>query len=243
MAFFDDMNRQLTRMGQSAIKKTKDVSESVRISSAIREEENKQDEWFRQMGQYFFENYSDQADGELRVLCSNVMQSKAQILRYNEQLKELKGMIQCPNCGAQIAENSMFCNVCGTKIERNTISPAGKICKNCGATLEQGQRFCIKCGTEVKSENVSELVEEVSEPLVEKCCPNCGYAMSAEQIFCVNCGTKVENKPHVPAEDIYEEDEIENIEEEIVEPKVCPACGNPIEEGAAFCVKCGTKIG
>lgn len=206
MAFFDDMNRQLTRMGQSAIKKTKDMSESVRISNAIREEENKQDEWFRQMGQYFFENYSDQADGELRVLCSNIMQSKAQILRYNEQLKELKGMIQCPNCGAQIAENSMFCNVCGTKIERNTVTLSGKRCKNCGAALEQGQRFCV------------------------------------------NCGTKVENEPQVSIADIYEEaetsiDAIANIEEEIEEPRVCPVCENPIEEGAVFCVKCGTKIG
>ena len=44
MAFLDNMDKTLSHLGQSAIKNTKDMSETVRLSSLIREEEEKQTE-------------------------------------------------------------------------------------------------------------------------------------------------------------------------------------------------------
>ena len=44
MAFLDDVDRTLSQLGQSALKKTKNMSETMRLSGAIREEEEKQKE-------------------------------------------------------------------------------------------------------------------------------------------------------------------------------------------------------
>lgn len=62
----------------------------------------------------------------------------------------------CPNCGATIDSDSVFCSFCGkdtrmtakTHAEytpKETYHPA-KTCVNCGAIVETGARFCPNCG-------------------------------------------------------------------------------------------------
>jgi len=53
----------------------------------------------------------------------------------------------CTNCGASIAENALFCPVCGAKQEIESVpAPAEKRCPVCGAVLEPDSVFCESCG-------------------------------------------------------------------------------------------------
>lgn len=189
MGFFDDMNKQLTRVGQSAVKKANDVSESVRISSAIREEEDKQEKWFKQLGQYFYENYPDSNEEEPKTLYASIASSKDLVQEYKKQLNILKGAIECPNCGASIANNATFCSNCGTKIEHIPVqmpSDSGIRCHSCGAPMEKGQRFCINCGAEMV-----EASSEETETKTVSVCPSCGAPVESGAGFCVVCGTPI----------------------------------------------------
>ena len=61
-------------------------------------------------------------------------------------------MKQCPNCGAQINDDSHFCTECGKPI------PQGSICPHCGASVNDGDFFCQSCGkriNELQSESPS----------------------------------------------------------------------------------------
>ena len=49
-------------------------------------------------------------------------------------------MRRCPNCGAQIADDSRFCSECGKEI------PQGNVCPHCGASMNDGDVFCQNCG-------------------------------------------------------------------------------------------------
>ena len=49
-------------------------------------------------------------------------------------------MKQCPNCGAQIADDSRFCAECGKEIPQRTV------CPHCGASMNDGDVFCQNCG-------------------------------------------------------------------------------------------------
>lgn len=220
MAFLDNMDKKLSQFGQGALKKTKDVSESVRLSGAIREEENKQVEIYKQIGEYFYQNYAEQADEQLKVLCDAVAKSKETVLQYKEQIKVLKGITYCTNCNAEIPMNSMFCNNCGTRVVQ--AAPAapvhmGPTCPTCQAPIESGQLFCTNCGSRIPEpqpveepvvfespvvqeesveeapvawENMEVQVEEESAPAVPTC-PGCGSEVEPNQAFCTNCGTRL----------------------------------------------------
>ena len=53
---------------------------------------------------------------------------------------------KCPNCGAEIAENSKFCMKCGKPISEE---PKANICPKCGAELQENAAFCMKCGAKI----------------------------------------------------------------------------------------------
>ena len=156
MAFFDEMDRKLSQFGQSVSNKSREVSEGMRLSSAIKAEEEKQNNLYREVGKYYFENCAANAEGQLKVLCDQIVASMELTSQYKQQQNVLKGMVSCPNCGAQISANSGFCNVCGSKIEKQ-VSPApqpgaGKICPKCQKTVEADALFCTFCGNQFEAQ-------------------------------------------------------------------------------------------
>lgn len=150
MAILDNLDKKISQFGQDALQKTKNVSESVRITSAMKEEENKQMEIFRQMGSYYYRTYADQAEGQMKAWCDSVEESQEVIRQYQEQLKVLKGVTYCPNCNAEVPLTSAFCSNCGAKMVSQVSAapvPEGNACPACGSPVEEGQLFCTNCGT------------------------------------------------------------------------------------------------
>ena len=57
-------------------------------------------------------------------------------------------MKKCPNCGAQVDDNSLFCTECGKQI------PQSNVCSHCGASVSNGDTFCQNCGNRVDGSSV-----------------------------------------------------------------------------------------
>lgn len=53
--------------------------------------------------------------------------------------------LPCPMCGADNAQGSRRCALCGASLEGNTVS-AGNFCPRCKAPVELGVKFCPNCG-------------------------------------------------------------------------------------------------
>lgn len=141
MAFFENLGQKLSKGGQDAIQKTKDMAEIVQLNSEINEDRKKLDKMQREVGSLVMtENFHDLPVDALRKSLRNdtsinkalvVSDWKAlyeRVIRYKEaeeriagareRIAYLKGEEYCPNCGAQVASNAAFCPNCGTKLVR-----------------------------------------------------------------------------------------------------------------------------
>ena len=236
MAFFDEMDRKLSQFGQSVSNKSREVSEGMRLSSAIKAEEEKQNNLYREVGKYYFENCAANAEGQLKVLCDQIVASMELTSQYKQQQNVLKGMVSCPNCGSQISANSGFCNVCGSKIEKQ-VSPApqpgaGKICPKCQKTVEADALFCTFCGNQFEAQPAAPAYEEPAAPAYEESAAP-AYEEPAAPVY-EEPAAPVYEEPAAPA---YEEVHIP----EVTVP-TCVKCGAVLEEGQKFCTVCGTKV-
>ena len=236
MAFFDEMDRKLSQFGQSVSNKSREVSEGMRLSSAIKAEEEKQNNLYREVGKYYFENCAANAEGQLKVLCDQIVASMELTSQYKQQQNVLKGMVSCPNCGAQISANSGFCNVCGSKIEKQ-VSPApqpgaGKICPKCQKTVEADALFCTFCGNQFEAQPAAPAYEEPAAPAYEEPATPANEEPAAPAYE--EPAAPVYEEPAAPA---YEEVHIP----EVTVP-TCVKCGAVLEEGQKFCTVCGTKV-
>ena len=261
MAFFDEMDRKLSQFGQSVSNKSREVSEGMRLSSAIKAEEEKQNNLYREVGKYYFENCAVNAEGQLKVLCDQIVASMELTSQYKQQQNVLKGMISCPNCGAQIPANSGFCNACGSKIEKQ-VPPApqpgaGKICPKCQKTVEADALFCTFCGNQFEAQPAAPAYEEPAAPAYEEPATP-AYEEPAAPVYEEPAAPAYEEsaapayeEPAAPAYEepaapVYEEPAAPAYEEvhipEVTVP-TCVKCGAVLEEGQKFCTVCGTKVG
>ncbi|WP_282924050.1 zinc ribbon domain-containing protein [Mediterraneibacter massiliensis] len=213
MAFLNDLDKKISMLGQGALQKTKEATDSVKISANLRGLESQKKEAFEQLGRAYYEFCAEQdiipAGTEV---AAKIHELDIQAEELKEQLRKIKGTIFCPNCNAEIPEDSKFCNVCGAKIElpEQTAetpeqAPSGRVCSSCGALLEEGQVFCVNCGAKVEEEAMpaaeeeaqaevyteAQPYEQAQEEVQKSVCPNCGKELKEGQKFCTGCGTPI----------------------------------------------------
>ena len=125
----------------------------------------------------------------------------------------------CPHCGTQMNEGDPFCQNCGKKLDEESVANADSKCPNCGSPLNDGDLFCQNCGKKLNEENVAN---------ADSKCPNCGSPLNDGDLFCQNCGKKLD-----------EENDFNRVIDNSVR---CPHCGTPANIGDLFCQNCGSSI-
>lgn len=193
MAFLDNLDRKITSLGQGVAQKSKEVTDSVKISAALKTAGNQKKDAFEQLGRVYYQLIVQNEDAvipEAEAVVRQLQNLELQEKQLRKQLEKLKNIVCCPNCSAELAGDSKFCNVCGTEIIRTQYDDGGKVCRNCGAPLEDDQKFCVNCGMPAESEEpaAGSSEEKGSSPRV---CANCGSRIDEDAKFCTECGTSV----------------------------------------------------
>ena len=116
MSFFDNLGQKLNDVGQTTIKKTKDLADTAKMNLEISEEERKISNAHEQIGKWYAAKYRMQADPEIQNWMDAIFASEAKIKACRDNLGQIKGETTCPQCGASIAADAQFCPNCGQKI-------------------------------------------------------------------------------------------------------------------------------
>lgn len=190
MAFFDEVGKKLTKAGQGVAQSTKNVATVAKLNSAISDEEKNINRQLLAIGQAYFDLHKDNPEEAMAEAVGSIIRSQEQIARCKEQVRQIKGMVNCPNCGAEVAYSAAFCNACGHQMPQHAPQPAagnGSVCSKCGARLGPTQKFCTTCGTPV----AQPAPQPVSQ-LAEKFCPCCNAKVAEGTTVCPVCGQPVE---------------------------------------------------
>jgi predicted nucleic acid-binding Zn ribbon protein len=200
MAFFNEIGKKVSQAGQGAVQSTKNFAATAKLNSQIEDEERKIDDLYYQIGKAYFASHRDNPDESLAAYFTAVVNAQKTIDEYKEQVKQIKGVVNCPGCGAEVPYNVTFCNSCGTRMPVHRapqpVQPENTVtCSVCGAFVPADFKFCSKCGSlmEKAPEPVAPTAPEVPVVPVEtvRICPNCGKQLEDGAVFCTGCGQKV----------------------------------------------------
>lgn len=157
MAFFEKIGKRLTDAGQNVAQQTHNLADVTRLNSAISEKEKKISQLFLMIGQSYYEAHKNDGAAEEMEKITEINALFSEIFENREKIKQIKGVVKCENCGADVPLNASFCNACGTKVNRvevvkdNTESEFQ--CPACHAMVEKGNLFCNHCGAKIESTN------------------------------------------------------------------------------------------
>ena len=197
MSFFDNIGSKASAAGQAAAEKARNFAEVNRLSGVISDHEKRISRLYFEIGQSYYESHKDDPEAEELERIAAITDTNEKIAVCRNQIKTLKGVEKCPNCGADVQNGSQFCNNCGTRMppaSMKTAPKAGLTCPTCGTELESDAAFCFNCGTKLAPTPAPAPAPAPAEPAVEelkRSCPNCGTELESDAAFCFNCGTKL----------------------------------------------------
>ena len=197
MSFFDNIGSKASAAGQAAAEKARNFAEVNRLNGVISDHEKRISRLYFEIGQSYYMRHKDDPESEELERIAAITDTNEKIAVCREQIKTLKGVEKCPNCGADVQNGSQFCNNCGTRIppaSMKTAPKTGLTCPTCGTELESDAAFCFNCGTKLTPTPAPAPAPAPAEPAVEelkRSCPNCGAALESDDAFCFNCGAKL----------------------------------------------------
>lgn len=180
MAFFDDLSKKLTQAGQATIQKTKEIADITRINSNISDEEKRISNFYTEIGKLYFSLHSEDFESDFAGMFDGINVSKDKIKELRNELEQIKGVKRCPNCGAEVSNESVFCSGCGEKMPPEE--------------QEAVEEPSVEEALTKESAAGQVVVEEVVEAVAQgnpKSCTNCGAEVVAGASFCAECGTKL----------------------------------------------------
>lgn len=189
MSFFNQIGKKITHVSQSAVQKTKNMTEIAKLNSAISDAEKAITDNYTAIGKLYMLRHSDDYEAEFAAMVTAIKDLETKMVEYREQIASIKGIVRCDKCGCELPGNAAFCSSCGAEVIRPE-APAENVihCKGCGAVIENDVRFCTACGTPVEQVESEEVVEVVQ---AERVCPNCKQVAEDGCAFCTKCGTKL----------------------------------------------------
>ena len=153
MAFFEQLGKRLTDAGQNVAQQTKNLADVTQLNSAISDREKKISQLYLNIGQLYYEEHKGDSTAEHQEIIEEINALYAEIAQNREKIKQIKGVVKCPKCGADVPLNAAFCNACGTKMERagsvSETNGAQRHCPVCHAAVSAEDAFCNNCGAKV----------------------------------------------------------------------------------------------
>lgn len=142
-----DLIDELVQTGKSAIQKTKEYAESVKITSRISDEERKLNGIYQQIGKQYCSLHSESCEPEFSELLAEVKKVEKNIAELREQMNAQKRSAKCQSCGSELPPDAKFCAVCGTAVSfKQESEKSQRFCPQCGAPAENDDLFCAGCG-------------------------------------------------------------------------------------------------
>ena len=134
-----------------------DTSKHKITAAEIRGEINKK---LRDIGKYTYkkEVFGVDTSAEVSQLIADVKELKENLDIINAHIDSVKNQKKCPQCEAKIPRNSIYCNICGAKVEEDEPAPAPAAQEAPEAAAE-----VVEEAVETAAETAAETAEEAAE--------------------------------------------------------------------------------
>ncbi len=151
MAFLEQFGKKVSDVSGEVAQQTKKIADIARLNSLISENEKRIVQLYTVIGQLYYEKHMDDLMADELEKIKEISNLREEIKKQQEEIKQIKGIAKCANCGADVSIEAVFCNICGARMtqggqdERAAVSE-GEVCPKCHSSVRAGNLFCSNCG-------------------------------------------------------------------------------------------------
>lgn len=117
MAFLENLGTVIGSGARAVADKTKEVSETASYKANIASMDSALNKLYKELGKAYYTDHQTDAEMEYGELTKEIEKALKLKDRLEEKMAFQRGGMVCGKCGATIAKDSIYCNVCGAKVE------------------------------------------------------------------------------------------------------------------------------
>ncbi len=124
MALWDDIQRSVSDAVEFTAKKTSYLTGTAKLKYNVHTTEQKLDRCFAEIGRLFYDSQKEGSDrsSEIATLIMQVDKLSDDLAAGNAELLKMRHAVVCPSCSAEIANECIYCPVCGRHLEGDEAS-------------------------------------------------------------------------------------------------------------------------
>ncbi|HIZ19756.1 MAG TPA: zinc ribbon domain-containing protein [Firmicutes bacterium] len=118
MSTFDDVFSKAKSVAETAGKKTGEMIEVARLKIQAGDMEREISSMLEGLGRLVYESRREGADaaGKMDDCCQKLDEKYEELAKARAKIDEYRNQITCKNCGAQNADDAVYCKRCGVKL-------------------------------------------------------------------------------------------------------------------------------
>lgn len=139
MAFWDNISQKASETTAKVMQKAKGMSDIAKFNPMLAEEETQINNVQYQIGKLYVTMHAHDHEKEFAGMIASLADAEEKVKRYREQIQDIKGVVRCPQCGAEVQSGSAFCSSCGTPMPKaKPINTDDLVrCDSCGAMVKK----------------------------------------------------------------------------------------------------------
>lgn len=166
--FFDDVVVNAKTAAEAVSKKAAQVYDASRHKFTAAEIRGDINNKLKDLGKFTYKERVHGVDmsAEINAAIAEIKELKENLEIINNHLDDLMEQKKCPQCEAKVPKNSLFCNICGAKIDEDKVEEAVQEDETIAAAAEEAAEEVVDSAGEAVAaveENSEEKAEEAAE--------------------------------------------------------------------------------
>jgi hypothetical protein len=120
MSFFDNLKKNINTAANYTVQKTGEMTEAAKIRLDIRTQNLRLAKCFENIGQLYYKSTKENGEIASAEMDAYILEAdgiKLEISILRRELAKAQGCVICSSFGAQISNKSVYCPLCGIKLE------------------------------------------------------------------------------------------------------------------------------
>lgn len=117
MSTWENLKGSLFSAGRDVSQKAKEVSEVAKLKMDIRTKEDFVEKQYAILGRAYYEANKDDINERDAEQFGVITEALEEIARMTQQVLDIQGVVQCPNCGKKMPSDNTFCSDCGARLD------------------------------------------------------------------------------------------------------------------------------
>ena len=147
MSIFDQFSKVTKDFGNKAQEMTKDIKGKLeeqqaisRLNAQVNEAKNQMKNTYMAIGERYYELHKDDVENDMANQFQIIADAMEKIAKCEQQIRDIKNENTCPNCGTKIERpqpepepqpTEKVCPECGAAVDEDDV-----FCTNCGARVD-----------------------------------------------------------------------------------------------------------